>query len=64
MAKVDRTSTEIRCKCGGAAKIIMVAPIPNEPDHMLHSFHCKKCRKDTGVKFEKLSHRSHPAARS
>lgn len=60
MAKVERTATEIRCQCGGTAKIITVAPIPNDPDHMLHTFHCSKCRKDTGVKVRKTRASSRP----
>jgi len=33
--------------------ILTVSPIPEEQDHMLHTFHCEKCGKDTGFKFEK-----------
>jgi hypothetical protein len=53
MAKPARTDTTTRCECGGLMHILTVSPIPEEQDHMLHTFHCEKCGKDTGFKFEK-----------
>ena len=45
-----RTDAYVLCPCGGTAAIATVAPIPDEPDHMRHTYACLECGKE--MKFD------------
>lgn len=42
-----RTDAYVLCPCGGTAAIATVAPIPDEPDQMRHTYACLECGKET-----------------
>ena len=39
----SRTDAYVRCACGGTMAVTAVAPIPNAPDKMRHSYICVDC---------------------
>jgi DNA-directed RNA polymerase subunit RPC12/RpoP len=41
--KPTRTDAYVRCACGGTMMVMAVAPIPNVPDKMRHSYACVDC---------------------
>lgn len=47
IAKIPtRTDSYVLCPCGGTAAIAMVAPIPDDPEHMRHLYTCLDCGKE------------------
>lgn len=56
MVKEVRTRTDayVMCPCGGTAAITAVAPIPDEPDQMRHTYACLECGKEMKFDVAKL----------
>jgi hypothetical protein len=48
-----RTDAYIECVCGSTMSIATVAPIPDKPAHMRHTYSCADCSADATFDVEK-----------
>jgi hypothetical protein len=60
--KPTRTDAHVRCTCGGVMTITAVAPIPNQPDKMRHSYVCVDCGAEANFEVAKKGVQSPPSS--